>query len=187
MLVRYAPGMDTMVALLRGINVGGKNRLPMQDLRELLTELGCEDVKTYIQSGNAVFRCDADIVALPKLICSAIEERFGFGPQVLVMTASRFESIVAGNPFAGKVADPRSVHVSFLEEEAIAADVERMHSECKDNESFRLTKHALYFHAPDGIGRSAFASKAEKLLGVAATGRNWRTVCKIADIMRSVV
>ena len=176
--------METMIALLRGINVGGRNKLPMQDLRELLTELGCEGVRTYIQSGNAVFRCAAEAATLSRDIQNAIQARFGFAPQVMILTASRFESIVADNPFADEIVDPQSVHISFLVKEAAAADIERMNEQCKDNESFHLTKNALYFHAPDGIGRSAFANNAEKLLGVAATGRNWRTVCKIAEMAR---
>lgn len=156
----------------------------MQDLRELLTELGCESVRTYIQSGNAVFRCATEAATLSHDIQNAIQARFGFAPQVMILTASRFESIVADNPFADEIVDPQSVHISFLVKEAAAADIERMNEQCKDNESFHLTKNALYFHAPDGIGRSAFANNAEKLLGVAATGRNWRTVCKIAEMAR---
>ena len=179
--------METMVALLRGINVGGKNRLPMQDFRDLLAELGCEDARTYIQSGNAVFRNDADTVALSLEIQEAIEQRFGFSPQVMILTADEFESVIAGNPYADKLDDSRSVHVSFLAAEAVTADIERMKEECRGDESFYLSKHALYFHAPDGIGRSVFANNVEKRLGVAATGRNWRTVGKIAELLRSVV
>jgi len=179
--------METMVALLRGINVGGKNRLPMQDFRDLLAELGCENARTYIQSGNAVFHNDAETVALSLDIQEAIEKRFGFGPQVMILTAGEFESVIAGNPYADKLDDSRSVHVSFLAEEAVTADIDRMKEECRGNESFHLTKRALYFHAPDGIGRSVFANNVEKRLGVAATGRNWRTVGKIAEILRSVV
>lgn len=179
--------MESMIALLRGINVGGKNRLRMQDLRDLLAALGCKDVQTYIQSGNAVFRSAADTMALSGEIRNAIEAGFGFAPEVLVLTASRFESVVVGNPYANKPIDPRCLHVSFLGEEATTADIGRMKALCKDNESFHLQKHALYFHAPDGIGRSAFANNVEKLLGVSATGRNWRTVCKIAEMLPSDV
>ncbi len=185
--MRYASGMETMLALLRGINVGGRNRLPMKDLRELLAELGCEDARTLVQSGNAVFRYDDEMATLSRDIREAINARFGFAPEVMVLAASRFESIVAGNPYGNAVVDPRTVHVSFLAEEAFTPDIDRMKKECRANESFHLTKHALYFHAPDGIGRSVFANNVEKRLGVAATGRNWRTVCKIAEMLPSHV
>ncbi len=173
-----------MVALLRGINVGGKNRLPMQDLRELLTELGCERVSTYIQSGNAVFGSASEAEALSSDIQNSIAASFGFAPQVMVLTASSLDSIIADNPFVDEVADPQLVHVSFLAREAESADIDRMNALCKDSESFHLTSRALYFHAPGGVGRSAFAKSAEKLLGVATTSRNWRTTCKIAEMAR---
>lgn len=175
--------METMVALLRGINVGGKNRLRMQELCDLLTDLGCEDVRTYIQSGNAVFRCASAAETLSSEIRNGIAARFGFAPHAMVLNAGEFQSIVDGNPYANELTDPRWVHVSFLEEEAATADIDRMKEVCKDNETFHLAKHALYFHAPDGIARSTFANNVEKLLGVAATGRNWRTVCKIAEML----
>lgn len=175
--------METMVALLRGINVGGKNRLPMQDFRELLGELGCADVRTYIQSGNAVFRSDSDTTSLSRDISAAMRASFGFGPEVLVLTAKKFESIVAGNPYPEQFTEPRFLFTWFLAEDATEADVERMRTLCTEKESFHLTSQALYLHAPDGSARSLLANSVEKLLGVAATARNWRTVCKIAGLV----
>ena len=157
MLDWQGTGMSVMEMSHRSKEIVRIAEFAEQDLRDLLTELGCEDVRTCIQSGNVVFRSAANAETLSRDIRSAIEAGFGFAPQVMVLTANRFESVVAGNPYADEISDPRSVHVSFLSEEAAAADIPKMKEACKNNESFRLEKHALYFHAPDGIARSTLS------------------------------
>lgn len=178
--------MTIKVALLRGINVGGKNSLPMQALRELLEELGCRDVSTYIQSGNAVFISDESDNTLSLQISSAIENRFGFEPFVLILSGDRFTAIADANPYANDDIDPKFVHVNFLASKAVEPDIDRMRELQTNTEHFTLTDHALYCKAPDGIGRSKFAARVEKLLGVPATGRNWKTVCKLIDMVSVV-
>jgi uncharacterized protein (DUF1697 family) len=175
--------VTAFVALLRGINVGGKNILPMKELRELLTKLGCEDVATYIQSGNAVFRYTGDSTELPGLISTAIESGFGFRPSVMVLTANEFAAVAKENPFAAEGSEPKFLPVWFMHEPAKNANTERMDEIASGGEKFLLTDSALYMYAPNGVGRSKLASAAEKCLGVAATARNWRTIGKIGELL----
>jgi len=177
--------MTTHVALFRGINVGGKHILPMQDLRDLLAELGCENVRTYIQSGNAVFSAPDDRISLSEKITSTIEERFGFAPQVLLLTIERFVAIASANPYPEAEATPKFLHVWFLTEKAGNPDIDAMNSINAENERFTLTDDALYLYAPDGVGRSRLAAKIDRHLGVSTTARNWRTVGKLIDLTES--
>lgn len=177
--------MTIYVALFRGINVGGKHSLPMQDLRGLLAELGCEDIQTYIQSGNAVFSASADPISLSAQITSTVEERFGFAPQVLLLTVERFTAIASANPYPEAEAIPKFLHVWFLTEKAGNPDIDAMNSIKAEKEQFTLTDDALYLHAPDGIGRSRLAGKVDRHLGVSTTARNWRTVGKLLDLGKS--
>ena len=179
--------MTIYVALLRGINVGGKHSLPMQELRNILDALGCEDVSTYIQSGNAVFRSDDDRESLAAKIKSAIEQAFGFAPHVHLLTIKEFQSIVAANPFPEAVATAKLLHVSFLAEVPENPDLNTLATLKAPTERFELLGDAFYLHAPDGIGRSKLASKVEGCLGVAITGRNWRTVNRIADLAAAII
>ena len=179
--------MTIYVALLRGINVGGKNSLPMQKLRDMLAALGCEDIKTYIQSGNAVFRSDDERALLSSKIEVAVDEKFGFAPTVLLLTIDDYHSILAANPFPDAVDDPKSLHVSFLAEACVDPDLNSLDALKSPTENYELAVNAFYLHAPDGIGRSKLAAKVEKYLGVPATGRNWRTTTKLAELAASII
>ena len=175
--------MSVKVALMRGINVGGKHILPMPNLREILGELGCESVATYIQSGNVVFRSKRKSEGLARSISKAVEKRFGFAPFVLVMSAATFEGIASANPYVAKAAEPKHVHTLFLAGPANDADLKRMHERKSSTEEFTLTDAAVYLHAPDGIARSKLANEMERHLGVSATGRNQRTVEKLQTML----
>jgi len=171
------------VALFRGINVGGKHIVPMKDLREILASLGCENVQTYIQSGNAVF--DSVTRDLADKISSAIEERFGFEPQVLVMPADRFRKIAAANPYADGDIEPKLVHVAFLTDKAVKPDLAGLDALKSRTEAFELKNGAFYLYAPDGIGRSKLVVKIDQCLGVATTSRNLRTVARLVELSRT--
>lgn len=175
--------MSKYVALFRGINVGGKNILPMQDLRSILESIGCDNVETYIQSGNAVFSASASVASLSKSISAAIENDFGFAPQVLLLTADRYREIVASNPFPEGQSAPKSLHVAFLAKTPSAPDLDALEELRTDSERCALLDGAFFLLAPDGIGRSRLAAKAERHLGVAMTGRNWRTVSKLLEMI----
>jgi len=175
--------MTAFVALLRGINVGGKNILPMKEFRELLTKLGCENVATYIQSGNAVFEYLGNSAELPELISIAIESGFGFRPSVMVLTADEFDAVATARPFSAEISEPKFLHVWFLQESAARADTAKMKEIGSADEKYLLTDTAVYLYAPNGIGRSKLAGGMEKCLGVPATARNWRTVSKIGAML----
>ena len=175
--------MSRWIALFRGINVGGSNVLPMKDLVALLEGLGCTDVKTYIQSGNAVFGMDeVDGSALDERIGDAVMTAHGFRPRVIVLTSEQLQQAVAANPFPEAEAEPKSLHLFFLSRRPVSPDLEALYAIKADSESFVLAEDVFYLHAPDGIGRSKIAARAERLIGVDVTGRNWRTVTKVLEM-----
>jgi uncharacterized protein (DUF1697 family) len=179
--------MTVYVALLRGVNVGGSHSLPMEALRNLLARVGCEDVQTYVQSGNAVFRSAEDANQLRGSIQSAISEQFGFAPNVCLLTIEDYQSIVAANPYPEAEDTPRYLHVGFLIGAADSPDLEALESAKSATERYELSDNAFYLHAPDGIGRSKLAAKVEKCLGVDTTARNWRTVTKVLALADSII
>lgn len=175
--------METRIALFRGINVGGKNILPMQELKSMLEDMGAKNVQTYIQSGNAVFRIEeADVRFLADEIRTAIGRRHGFEPHVLVLTLEELEDAVESNPFPEAESEPKTLHLLFLDSAPENPDLEGLESIRRDPERFSLRNRNFYLHAPGGIGRSKLAAGAEKLLGIPVTARNWRTVCKVLTL-----
>ena len=177
--------MRTWVALFRGINVGGNKILPMKDLVATLENAGAQDIETYIQSGNAVFRSQE--TAAPLLsdkIRAAIEEGHGFEPQMILLESEEVERAIRSNPFPEAEAEAKTVHVYFLASMPERPDLDALEALKGDQERFVLEDGVFYLHAPDGIGRSKLAANVEKLLGVPATARNWRTVCKVLDMAK---
>jgi uncharacterized protein (DUF1697 family) len=172
--------MKTYIALFRGINVGGNNILPMKELAVVLENLGAANVKTYIQSGNAVFQHESENVSgLSSRISAAIKESHGFEPRVLLLDLVEMEKAIGSNPFPKGESEPKTLHLYFLASAPQNPDLKMLDSLKKADEQFKLIDNVFYLHAPDGIGRSKLAERAEKALGVAATARNWRTVSKI--------
>jgi uncharacterized protein (DUF1697 family) len=177
--------MKTYIALFRGINVGGTNVLPMKDLVALLENIGSQNVNTYIQSGNAVFQNrEEDASLLSKKIRAAIKKSHGFEPQVLLLEPEEIERVVESNPFPEAESEPKTLHVHFLASMPKNPDLGALESIKSDRERFVLKDGVFYLHAPEGIGRSKLAANAEKLLGVALTGRNWRTVCTVMEMAK---
>jgi uncharacterized protein (DUF1697 family) len=164
--------MRTWIALFRGINVMGNNRLPMKDLAELLRGLKFRDVRTYIQSGNAVFASAGTAGSLAARIGTAVERQFDFRPYVVLLEVRA----VAKNPFPEGEATPTSLHLWFLEERPAAAGPAALEACRAASERFALHGKVLYLHAPEGFGTSKLAARAEKALGTRGTARNWRTV-----------
>lgn len=172
--------MNRYVALLRGVNVVGKNRLAMGVLRALLEGLGCSGVKTYLQSGNAVFGHEAgDTAGLAEGINEAVRASAGFDPQVLLLAPSDLEDAIAGNPFPVADEAPVAVHVFFLPHPPPHPDLAQLEHLRAPREEYALRGRFFYLHTPDGFGRSKLAARAEKALGVPATARNWRSVKEI--------
>ena len=147
--------MKTFIALFRGINVGGKNKLPMRELVTVLEGLGLENIKTYIQSGNVVFQSErGDTAALAESMSAAINESHGFAPRVLLLRADELASAVAANPFPEGEDEPKTLHLYFLDAVPQDPDLAKLDDLKKENERFQLDGKVFYLHAPDGIGRS---------------------------------
>src|SRR5918998_2031718 len=177
--------MKTYIAFFRGINVGGNNVLPMKELVALLENLGSQNVKTYIQSGNAVFQSEEENASLlSNKIRATIKKSHGIEPQVLLLEPEDMERAIESNPFHEAESEPKTLHIHFLATMPKNPDLGALESIKSDREQFALKDRVFYLHAPDGIGRSKLAANAEKLLGVAITSRNWRTVCKVMTMLK---
>lgn len=175
--------MNIYFALFRGINVGGKSSLPMKGLVALLEDIGAMNVRTYIQSGNAIFEsAETDAAQLAGRVAAEVGKHHGFEPHVLVLGLETINQAIARNPFPDAEADPVSLHLGFLASVPANPDLEKLHSLMKASERFRLDDKVFYLHAPEGVGRSRLAASAERLLGVPMTDRNWRTVCKLREL-----
>lgn len=179
--------MPTYIALLRGVNVGGANKLPMRPFAESLAELGLQDVKTYIQSGNVVFRSEqADRAALAQAITGAIHAGFGFAPYVLLLTVEELAAALAANPFPEGEAEPKTLHLFFMDAPPRNVDASALDHAKAPDERYQLIDRVFYLHAPSGIGRSKLAETAGKGWGVNITARNWRTASEVLALARSI-
>ncbi|MFZ2955694.1 MAG: DUF1697 domain-containing protein [Candidatus Ozemobacteraceae bacterium] len=177
--------MKTYIALFRGVNVGGNNLLSMKDLVILLEKLDSHGVKTYIQSGNAVFRNAAESGSwLLSRISAEIKKTHGFEPQVFLLELEDLEKAIELNPFPEAESTPQTLHLFFLGFAPENPDLQALENMKRDSERCKLIDNVFYLHAPEGIGRSKLASRVEKSLGVAATARNWRSVGKILNMAK---
>lgn len=174
--------MKTYIALLRGINVGGNGRLPMANLRQLLADLGASDVQTYIQSGNAVFRHGSGAKGLSLRIADAIQAAHGFRPATQLLTLAELRALADANPYPEAASEPKTLHLFVLASKPKSPDLPALTHLAAKDERFHLGPRALYLHAPSGLARSKLATKAETLLGVPTTARNWRTVEKLLEL-----
>ena len=173
--------MQTWIALLRGINVGGHQRLPMQDLRTIFETAGSRNVATYIQSGNVVFNADIDnLAAFGDKIGDAVETGHGFRPDIHLLTANTLRAAIEANPYPEAVSEPQSLHLTILSEAPQPGRIDSAKKALTDTERFTVIGECLYMHAPDGLARSKFAANVARLLDVSATSRNWKTVTKLA-------
>lgn len=175
--------MNTYIAFFRGINVGGNNLLPMKELVAAFESIGARKVRTYIQSGNAVFEStEKNLARLCKLLSAEIMNCRGFEPHVQILTLDALAKAIAENPFPEAVSDPSSLHLGFLASSPTNPDLEKLSALKKESERFQLIERVFYLHAPEGVGRSKLAASSEKLLGVPMTDRNWKTVCKVMEL-----
>jgi uncharacterized protein (DUF1697 family) len=176
----------TYAALLRGINVGGSRKVPMADLRTLMEDLGHGGVRSYLQSGQAVFTADhGDEETLAAELAGAIEKRFGFAVDVIVRDHAYLKAIAEACPFPAAELEGRQLHVTYF---SAPVDVDRFAEIDRAAylpEEFRLGDRVLYLYAPNGLGRSKLAehlSKPRLNKGVIATSRNWNTVVKLVEM-----
>jgi uncharacterized protein (DUF1697 family) len=178
--------MTTYAALLRGINVGGARKVPMAELRAVLESLGHGDVRTHLQSGQAVFSTDRDDPdALAADLAGTIARRFGFTVDVLVRDHAYLRAVVDDCPFPAAELEAKQLHVTYFSEPVGADRFAETDAEAFLPEEFRLGDRALYLFAPDGLGRSRLAVQLAKprfTRGLVATTRNWNTVVKLAEL-----
>jgi uncharacterized protein (DUF1697 family) len=172
----------TVIALLRGVNVGGHNKLPMAQLREIAVGAGFTDVRTYIQSGNLVASTVLEPESAAKVLADAIRVATGLTVPVIVRTAQQWSDLIAANPFPDATDPGRHVHTIFLP--APATEVIRaFDATAFAPEEVVVTGSEVHLHLPDGMGRSKLAVAVNRVPEVAAgTARNWNTVLKLATI-----
>lgn len=170
------------VALLRGINVGGNNRIAMADLRALLAGLGYTDVATLLQSGNAVFTAsETSPAAVARAVEAAITKELGLTVRVVTRTGAEIDRVLAHSPLADVATDPSKHLVTFLSEAPDKAKVAAMDPADFAPELFVVKDREIYMWFPDGIRDAKLGRIAwDKRFGVVATGRNWNTVTKLA-------
>lgn len=177
--------MSTWIALLRGINVLGSNSLPMEELAALLQREGFADVRTYIQSGNAVFRTTAGSAnSLASRISRAVHKAKGFRPKVVVLKVNELERAASNNPFPKAECQPKTLHLLFLSEEPLCADLASLNRLRSGKEAFAFREKVFYLHTPDGFAVSKLAKNAERHIHVHATARNWNTITKLLAMAR---
>jgi uncharacterized protein (DUF1697 family) len=177
--------MTVVISMLRGVNVGGHNKIKMEALRGLYESLGLLDAQTYIQSGNVVFRTkERDLALLAKRIGNGIEQGFGFRPDVIVRTAAELRDVIAKNPFRTRPGiDPGKLLVTFLSGDPDADARDKVLKIKADPEEFWLIGRELYIHYPNGMGRTKLpAALIERTLKTSGTGRNWNTVTKLLEM-----
>jgi uncharacterized protein (DUF1697 family) len=171
------------IVLLRGINLGPRNRIPMAALREALSGAGFDEVRTYLQSGNVVLRSEIREARLAAEFEKLIAQRFGLGIAVVVRTREELADVVQCNPLK-KVADnPKRYQVSFLAQELDPVAVEGLCALATDGERLVAVGRELYAWHPEGVARSKLWNRlAGSGLGTAATARNWTTVSKLLEL-----
>ncbi len=177
--------MAVIISMLRGVNVGGHNKIKMEALRALYESMKLRDAQTYVQSGNVIFRTDErDIPRLAKRIEDGIERNFGFRPNVILRTAAEMREVVARNPFAKRRGiEPRKLLVSFLASDPREEAREKVRQMKCDPEELRIEGRELYIYFPNGIGRSKLSlARLEKTLKTPGTGRNWNSVTKVLEM-----
>jgi|SRR6266446_5839266 len=182
--------MPIYISMLRGINVGGHKRVKMDQLRRSFEALGFEQVQTYIQSGNVVFKTGkSSPAALSKKIEERILKDFGFSALVISRTADEMSKMIAGNPFLKRRGiDPTRLHVMFLSEAPAAAAVKKLTEVTVAPDQCYCAAHEIYFHLPNGVSKSVlWNSPVDRILAVVTTTRNWKTVNSIHQMCQGCI
>ena len=177
--------MAVLISMLRGVNVGGHNKIKMDGLRALYEGLKCEDARTYVQSGNVIFRTkEKNAASLGKKIQDRIEKEFGFRPALILRTAEEMRKAIAANPFAGpRDVEPGKLLVTFLAGDPGPDSQATLLGLKGHPEELHLLGRELYIYFPNGAGKSKLPwSSVEKLLKTQGTARNWNSVMKMLEI-----
>ncbi len=173
--------MAVQLALMRGINVGGKNKLPMRELAALFEEAGCSDVRTFIQSGNVIFTPPKKASRLGEVVAAGIAERYGYRTPVILRTVEQIREVVNGNPFPG---EEERLHVMFLRDRPHAQHIAGLDPNRSAPDRFIVRGAEIYLHLPNGAGLSKLTNAwFDSKLATVSTLRNWRTVTKLLEMM----
>ena len=177
---------NVYIALLRGVNVGGHNKMPMADLRILLSHLGFQDVMTYIQSGNVVFKFNkVSTFKIEVQIKDAIKNHFGFEIPVIIKTISELKSIFNHCPFPQEQKEQSYFNILYAEPKE--QDIEEISGMSYPDEDFIITKKCIYLYCKNGYGRTKFNSNFfEKKLKTIATTRNYKTILKLLSLSAEI-
>ncbi len=172
------------VALLRGINVGGKRKLPMKSLAAMFTAAGCVDVETYIQTGNVVFGAPSSVATrLPTTIAAAIEQRLGYSAPVVIRSEEELAAVVECNPFLNRGIDTAALHVAFLADVPDPACVAALDAKRSPGDSFIMRGRDIYLWLPNGVARTKLTNDYfDRTLKTTSTLRNWNTVLKLLEM-----
>ena len=179
---------EPYIALLRGINLLGRNKVPMKELALLCAKVGCGEVRTYIQSGNVVFTapssgCDG----LGEKISGAIEKQMGHRPVVVLRSLKEMNAIVRSNPFLQAGADANHLHVMFLSDKPKAEAVKSLDPNRSPGDEFIVRGKDIYLKLPNGVAESKLNNQFfDSRLKTVSTGRNWRTVTTLLEMMKEV-
>lgn len=175
----------TYLALLRGINVGGKNKVPMKELQSLCAGLGWKSVETYLQTGNVVFKASESAASLESDLEKAIESRFGFPIPVVVRSAKEFIACVAESPLKKRAETDPSRTLLYLTKRPIQDDaLASLESRAAAGESLYVSSQSLWIYFPEGVGTSKLSPAViDRAVGSNATGRNWNTITKICEML----
>jgi uncharacterized protein (DUF1697 family) len=178
--------VNVWVALLRGVNVGGHKKLPMAEFREVLSALGLQNVATYIQSGNAVFRSSAKGADLAKLIGNAVSDSFGFEADVFVLSRENLRSAISKNPYPQAELDPKTLHLFFLQDAETPLNQHELQPFATNQEAVQQIGSVVYLQTPNGFGRSDLATRMPRIIKSPMTGRNLRSCQKIAELANAI-
>ncbi len=178
--------MAVYIALIRGINVGGHNKVPMAELRDAYEKIGLSQVKTYIQSGNVVFESEESAEQLRPLLEKAISDRFGISAAIAVRSAAEWTGMIANCPYDPQaLRDKHSIHVAFLTEPLSAKALDILEASKEDCDEYAVAESEVYFLFRQSMLDSKLANSLQRI-GRTMTLRNWNTVSKLADLSGSL-
>ncbi|MCH4824406.1 DUF1697 domain-containing protein [Gramella lutea] len=173
------------IAILRGINVGGKRKILMADLKALFEKTGLENIKTYIQSGNIIFNSNSNNFELEKILENSIRERFGFNVPVIVRNSDELQNSITHNPFYNKNADINKLHLTFLKEKPSKEYLDEIQSFNYEPDNFKIDGQNVFLFIDGKYHKTKLSNTFfEKKLKVGATTRNWKTVLKLIELSK---
>ncbi len=176
----------TYLALLRGINVGGKNILPMKDLAQMFSSAGCSNVRTYIQSGNVIFETRGSAPKVAAAIATEIEKRYGYRVPLVLRTSGQLLKTIRANPFLKAGAHEKTLHVYFLAHSPNEAAIAALDPARSAPDAFHVIGQEIYLHVPNGMGRTKLTNAYfDAKLSTTSTARNWATVLKLSEMMEA--